>query len=92
MDAKTVPFDDWLVEQMQDPEFRQAWEELEPAYQVARLRIKRGLTQQQLADLVGSKQPSIARLESGKAIPNLAFLRRVAHALGGRLVVKIEAR
>jgi len=84
-----IRFEDWLEERMADPEFRAAADELEPAYQVARLRILRGLTQEQLAELVGTKQPSIARLESGKAEPKLSFLRRVAEALGGRLEVRI---
>ena len=39
----TIRFEDWEAEQMQDPGFRAAAEELEPAYQVARLRIMRGL-------------------------------------------------
>ena len=82
-------FEDWEAGQMQDPEFRVAVEELEPAYQIARLRIMRGLTQAQLAELVGTKQPSIARLESGKAEPKISFLRRVAEALGGHLEVRI---
>jgi len=89
-DEKTLRFEDWLEKEMQDPQFRSAYEALEPAYQVARLRILRGLTQQQLADLVGTKQPSIARLESGKKTPDLEFLQRVAEALGCRLVVKLE--
>ena len=90
MTEKTILFDEWLSEKLQDPEFRQAYDDLEPAYQVARLRILRGLTQAQLAELVGTKQPSIARLESGKVIPKLDFLRRVVEALGGTLTVKIE--
>ncbi len=84
-----VRFEDWEIEQMQDPEFRAATEELEPAYQVARLRIMRGLTQERLAELVGTKQPSIARLESGKIEPKLSFLRRVVEALDGHLEVRI---
>jgi len=82
-------FEDWEARQMQDPEFRAAAEELEPAYQVARLRILRGLTQAQLAELVNTKQPSIARLESGRDEPKISFLRRVAEALGARLEVRI---
>ena len=81
--------DGYLVEALQDPEFREAWEASEPAYQVARLRIMRGLTQAQLAELVGTKQPSIARLESGRVEPKLSFLRRVVEALGARLEVRI---
>ena len=84
-----VRLEDWEAEQMQVPEFRAAAEELEPAYQVARLRILRGLSQQQLAEMVGTKQPSIARLESGKVEPRLGFLRRVVEALGGRLEIRI---
>ena len=89
MTKTTSWLDEWEAKQMRDPEFRAAIEELEPAYQVARLRIMRGLTQTQLADLVGTKQPSIARLESGKVEPKLSFLRRVVEALGGRLEVRI---
>jgi hypothetical protein len=37
----------------------------------------------------GTKQPNIARLESGKVVPKLDFLEKVAHALGGRLDVRI---
>jgi len=85
----TIRFEDWEAEQMQDPGFRAAAEELEPAYQVARLRIMRGLTQEQLAELVGTKQSSIARLESGNTQPRLSFLQRVVEALGGRLEVRI---
>jgi transcriptional regulator with XRE-family HTH domain len=90
MSVKTVRFEDWLEKELQDPEFRAAYEALEPAYQVARLRILRGLTQEQLAEMVGTKQPSIARLESGKTAPRLDFLRRVVEALGGKLTVLIE--
>ena len=81
--------EDWEVRQLQDPELRQALEVLEPAYQVARLRILRGLTQAQLAELVNTQQPSIARLESGRDEPKLSFLRRVVEALGGRLEVRV---
>lgn len=87
--STNVRFEDWEIEQMKDPEFRAAAEELEPAYQVARLRIMRGLTQEQLAEKVGTKQPSIARLESGRIEPRLSFLRQVVEALGGRLEVRI---
>jgi len=80
---------DYVAEQLQDPDFRAEWEALEPAYQIARLRILRGLTQEQLAEQVGTKQPSIARLESGKGEPKLSFLRRVAEALDARIEVQV---
>ena len=88
MARKLMPLEEWEAEQMTDPEFAAALAELEPAYQVARLRILRGLTQEQLAELVGTKQPSIARLESGASMPTVSFLRKVAAALGSRVEVR----
>jgi len=82
-------FEEHLAEALGDPEFREAWEASDPAYQLARLRILRGLTQQQLAERVGTRQPSIARLESGREEPKLGFLRRVAEALGAKVEVRI---
>ena len=66
------------TQRLQDPEFVAALAAREPAYQVARLRILRGLAQKQLAELVGAKQSSIARLERGATPPNLFFLSKVA--------------
>ena len=92
MDVEHQTLDSYLTEQMQDPEFRAAYEALEPAYQITRLRILRGLTQEQLAEKVGTKQPSIARLESGRSTPSLDFLQRVAEALDAEVEVRIVPR
>ena len=43
------------------------------------------MTQKQLAEKVGTKQSSIARLESGNYNPSLQFLQKVANALGKQL-------
>jgi len=77
---------------MQNPEFVAAANELEPGYQIARLRIKRGLSQTQLAKLVGTRQPSIARLENGSSLPSLSFLERVARALDARIELHVLPR
>ncbi len=81
-------FKDWQAEQVKDPEFVEAANELEPGYQIARLRIQRGLTQAQLAEMVGTRQPSIARLENGNSIPSLSFLKRIADALDARIELR----
>ncbi len=54
-----MPLEEWEAERMQDPGFVAALAAREPAYQVARLRILRDLTQKQLAELVGAKQSSM---------------------------------
>ena len=40
-ERNTIPFEEWLEEQLADPEFRTEYEALEPAYQAERLRILR---------------------------------------------------
>ncbi len=87
--TQNIRFQDWDAEQMADPEFRAVAEDMEPAFQLARLRILHGLTQQQLAEMVGTKQPSIARLESGTVEPRISFLRKVAAALDSRVEIRV---
>lgn len=87
-----IEFDDWLAEEMQDEEFRAEYERLGPGFEVARLRMLRGLTQAELAQRVGTHQSSISRLESGEKEPSLSFLHRVVEALNGRVEVHVMAR
>lgn len=92
MARKTLPrFEDWEAERLQDPAFAAAAESLEPGYQVARLRMQHGLTQAQLAELVGTRQPSIARLENGTSAPSLSFLNKIAAALNAKIEVRFVA-
>jgi transcriptional regulator with XRE-family HTH domain len=51
------------------------------------LREKRGLTQKELAERLGTTQSAIARLEAGNIAPSLPTLDKVAAALGVELVV-----
>lgn len=55
--------------------------------QVIKKRLDKGLTQKQLAEKIGTKQSAIARLEAGSINPSVAFLAKVAKALGGKLQV-----
>ena len=90
MDRKIIPkFEDWEAEKIKDPDFLAAAEELEPSYQVARLRMLRGLTQAQLAEMVGTRQPSIARLENGTSAPSFSFLSKIVEALGAKIEFKL---
>jgi DNA-binding XRE family transcriptional regulator len=92
MAGKDMPrFEDWETEKIKEAEFVAAAEELEPGYQVARLRILRGITQAQLAEMVGTRQPSIARLENGSSQPSISFLNKIAVALNAKIEVKLVA-
>ena len=89
MVRKLPRFEDWEAEKIKNSEFAAASKELEPGYQVARLRIMQGLTQAQLAEMVGTRQPSIARLENGSSIPSLSFLNKVAIALNAKIELRL---
>ena len=54
------------------------------------LRLERGLSQEELADLVGTKQPRISVVESARGLPSIPLLLRMAKALGCRLIVTFE--
>lgn len=49
---------------------------------VRTLRLRKGLSQQQLADAIGTSQPHVARIESGASNPNIDTCRRLAEAFG----------
>lgn len=52
-------------------------------------RIRAGLTQQQLADLMGTKKAYISRVETGKQNLNLATVFRLFNCLGKKVVISI---
>ena len=62
------------------------------ADQVADLRQQRGLSQRELAELVGTTQSAIARLERGGRPPRIDTLLRIADALDCELVVDLKPR
>ena len=62
------------------------------AEQVADRRKGRGLSQADLASLVGTTQSAIARLESGGRPPRIDTLLRIAEALDCDLAVELRPR
>jgi transcriptional regulator with XRE-family HTH domain len=81
---------------LKDPDFKAEYEALEPEYKLAsaliRLRLARGLTQEQLAKLLNTKQESIARLESGGSLPSLSTIKKVADALDAELEINLRPK
>lgn len=66
---------------------REAWD---IAFQIINLREKAGLTQKELADMVGTKQSNIARLESADYKSyTWKTLEKITKALKARLQIKI---
>jgi len=87
-------FDQYLKEQLRDPEFAErfnkAGEAWDIAMQLTALRKAYGLSQQELAKCVGTSQQQISRLESpAYEGHSLSMLRKVAKVLGATVQVKI---
>ncbi|MBD2255749.1 helix-turn-helix domain-containing protein [Nostoc parmelioides] len=77
-----------------DPELEAMVAEASINAEVAQLiyeaRTSSGLTQKQLAELVGTKQPVIARLEDADYEGHsLSMLQKIAHALNQRVVIHL---
>lgn len=81
---------------IKEPKYRKAYEALEKEFVLASAvmdaRNRAGLTQQELARKMGTTQPVVARLESGRARPSMRTLERLAQATGSRLLISFEPR
>ena len=85
-------FNDFLQEQLQDPEFRKEYEALQPEHAIVQAiidaRRNAGLTQKELSERTGIAQGDISKLENGNANPSIHTLQRLASAMG--MTLKIE--
>jgi predicted transcriptional regulator len=85
-------FNDYLAQQMENPEFKEEYEALEPEFAIIQAiidaRKSSGITQKELSEKSGIAQGDISKLENGNANPSLKTLQRLATAMGKTL--KIE--
>ncbi len=88
------PFREMKRELLADLEVKAEYDRLEPEYQLIRAvldkRLKKKMSQAQLAKKVGTRQSAISRLESGRANPSFNFLNRVARALDSTLRISFQ--
>lgn len=89
----TVAEDDerWAAENPAYRAYRDARAEFrEVAWLLIKYRMDQGLTQQELADRVGTSSTQIARIESGRRHTSLTTLLRIAHALNLKVIIGFE--
>jgi ribosome-binding protein aMBF1 (putative translation factor) len=81
---------------MKEPKYKKAYGALEEEFVLASavmdVRNRAGLTQEELAQKMGTTQPVVARLESGRSRPSMRTLERLADATGSRLLISFEPR
>ena len=85
-------YDEYVAEQLKDPEFRAEYDALEPEFAIVQAMIdarkNSGLTQKQLAERTGIAQGDISKLEKGSGNPSLKTLQRLAAAMDMRLRIE----
>ena len=74
--------------------FKKLVKKNEPKYLLVRslisARLKKRLSQKELARRIGTKQPVISRLENMQSYPTLSLLERISHALDTKLHIYFQ--
>jgi predicted transcriptional regulator len=82
-----------LNEKLQNPEFKQEWNDLELRYtiikQLIKLRNAYNLSQTQLANKIGTTQAVISRIENGTTNIGIDFLEKIARAFNKKVEFQI---
>ena len=93
---KATKYEDFEAELLSRPGIRREYEALKPKYEMIRSLIERRnqlkLSQTQVAEMVGTKQPAICRLEKGDCNTTLNTLFKVADVLGMDICLKAKKR
>jgi ribosome-binding protein aMBF1 (putative translation factor) len=88
----TIPFSEIRKQWRKDPQYMKEYdalaEEFELAKELIQARINAGLSQQDIAERMGTSQPVVARLESGHR-PTLKSLDRYAKAIGMKVQIHL---
>lgn len=88
---------DYKRELLKNPKVKREYEKLHPEFILAssliETRIKKKMTQEDVAKRAGIPQSTIARVEGlTHGMPKISTLKKIANALGASLVVKIELK
>ncbi|HHT44092.1 MAG TPA: helix-turn-helix transcriptional regulator [Fastidiosipila sp.] len=87
-------YQDYLKEQLQNPDFKTEYDALEAEYRIIQAMIdarkKSGMTQKELSEKTGIAQSDISRLESGNGNPSIRTLRRLASGMNMTLTIDFK--
>lgn len=95
--TRGTTLDAYITKQMKDPEFKKAWDDLEPEFELLgsmiKARERKKISQAELAKRLGTKQSAISRLERGAfSKATVETLKKIADALDSRLIIKLQAK
>ena len=88
------PWSELKKELLSNTEIKAECEAIRPQYelieQIIIVRTLQGVTQEELAKRVGTKQSNISRFESGNYNPSLEFIQKLAQGLGKELHITLK--
>ncbi len=92
---KTIKAKDIHAREMaEDRAYRDAYDELEDEFalmnELIRARMRAHLSQAEVANLMGTTESAVSRLESGRVKPSTRTLERYAKATGHKLHISLE--
>ncbi|CAA0114110.1 Uncharacterised protein [Halioglobus japonicus] len=96
MSTKRPTFSGFKEKALKDPAVKSKYDELSPVYEMKRkmifMRKDQGKTQEEVAEMLGTKKTSISRLESlsSDVSPTLSTIEDYARVLGYTLKVDFE--
>ena len=94
MKSKPVRVEASFAEWRKDPDYVGVYDSLEDEFRLAdsliRARAVAAMTQEQVANAMGTTQAVVARLESGRSMPSTRTLKRFADATGTHLRISFE--
>ena len=94
--AEDLSFENFKKEALENPLIKKEYDELEPVFELRRklirMRMEKGMTQEQLAEKMGTKRSNISRLEAGETVsfPTLKTISKYAEALGYKVTVEFR--
>ncbi len=93
---KRPTFEEVKKKALKNLEVKKEYDNLGPEYdlirQLLRMRLESGLTQEEMAELLGTKKPNISRLESpaSQHSPRLNTVKKYAEVAGYEMMIKFK--
>lgn len=93
---KVIPWEQVREELFRNPKVKKAYEDLQPEFAIVQAlidaRVKKKISQKDLAKRMGTGQAVISRLENANASPSLSLIKRLANALNLKVELKFTPR
>jgi ribosome-binding protein aMBF1 (putative translation factor) len=94
MKRKFIPAEESFQQWKKDPKYVAEYDALEKEFALAsaliQARTNANMTQEEVAEAMGTTQAVVARLESGRVLPSTRTLERFAKATRTRLRISFE--